>query len=74
MLQQYRYKLPDNAKINDLLETWDNLNIPLDITGCLHPEESDIYTAPNVLSFTPKFYAQQNVPLLLTQNLLQISV
>ena len=60
MLHQYREKLPDNAKTNDLLEFCDNLNKSTHLlAGCILTEVSDIYVVPNGRRFIlgPKTHA-----------------
>ena len=50
LLSKYKNKLPDNPKINDLIDNWDILDISpelLDIAGCIIPDMEHINAAPN---------------------------
>ena len=54
VLNQKKDKLPENPKIENLLEEWGNLklsNSMLDLWGCLLPNEIHVKSAPNARCF-----------------------
>ena len=54
-LDKYKDRLPDNSKINDLIEAWNNLGLStdtIDLHGCNLPDQSDVHVAPNGHRFT----------------------
>ena len=50
LLSQYKDKLPDSPKIENLLEEWDKLKISntfIDVCGCILPKEAHVKATPN---------------------------
>ena len=50
VLEKYKDKLPEHAKVNDLIDQWDILDVAdnlLDLAGCFIPDDKNAYAAPN---------------------------
>ena len=50
VLEKYKDKLPEHAKVNDLIDQWDILGFAdnlLDLAGCFIPGNKNVHGAPN---------------------------
>ena len=50
ILEKYKDKLPEHAKVNDLIDQWDILGVAdnlLDLAGCFIPDDKNVHGAPN---------------------------
>ena len=54
VLEKYKDKLPEHAKVNDLIDQWDILGVAdnlLDLAGCFIPDDKNVHAALNGRQF-----------------------